>query len=232
MNGTNFDFMKVFKHLSASLCLVLLFASCSLIDYGFNRHSSENDGEAVLRTGEDLFYYYGGQKIYLSERQDIIFVKLSGEQAGKDAFREKLRNGEYPFAYYNPGTGERNVAGDTFLLENFSPKGIDAQLKSLKSDPAVEFATKVLVYEGNFIGLSNEFYVKLKKATSKAELDELASKFDCEVFRREYFGEDVFFVKVDKSSETDALHLANIFYESGLFDYSEPGFYAFNAFDV
>ena len=213
-----------------SLSLLWLLTGCSLTDRGLSWLDSE-DGKEMVRTSDDLFYYYYDQKIFLGERQDLIFVSLSGDQSSRDAFWEKVNGSDSPFCYYSESEDKSYVAGDLFLLKSSYPKGIDSQLKDLRSDPAVTFATKVLVYEGDIFGISNEFCVKLKKSTQKSDLDELASEFGCDVFRRDYFSEDIYFLKVEKSSDIGALQLANVFYESGLFDFSEPDMYYFNVFD-
>ena len=74
--------------------------------------------------------------------------------------------------------------------------------------------------------------MKLRKGTSQTELERLAAKFGCAVSQREFFGKDIFFIKVDKMSEFGVLKLANSFYETGLFEFTSPDFYIFNAFSI
>ena len=193
--------------------------------------SSKYDDSALIRRGEDLSYYYASQKIFLEERQDLMFVSFCGDQS-KESFVAKINSGTSPLRLFDPsGKGEQlaDSSSDMFLLQG-SPIEINKQIEVFKNDPSVLSVSKILVYEGSFIAVSNEFSVKLKKGISVSELENMATEYGCKIFQRELVDDDIFFLEVDKSSELSVLQLACIFYESGLFVFTSPDFYFLNAF--
>ncbi len=216
------------------VCLACLLAGCSYLNLEIEPSagsiSTQDDGLTSVRTGEDLSYYYFDQTISLGERQDMVFVKISDDQS---KFLTQITSGVSALSLYNSqATNSRTmgVAGDTFLLQSSSPAETDRQIGVLKANPSVVFASKVLEYEGHLVGVSDEFSVKLKTGTSRSELDRLAARFACTVSQRDFFEDDIFFVKVDKTSEFGVLQLSSIFYETGLFEFTSPDFISFDAF--
>ncbi len=226
--------MNRVKLLFLSVCSASLLGGCSLMDLSVETPSEISglvDVTISAGDGKDLFYYYFDQKISLNERQDLVFVKFKDGQA-KDAFIARINSGVSNLKAYG-SDGQNGVdtkqTGSTFLLQGSSLEETAKQLDELKKEPDIEFASKVLEYEGSLLAISDEFSVKLNEQTSKGELYELAKRIDGNVFQRDSFDDDIFFIKVDKSSEYGVLQLSNLFYETGLFEFTAPDFYMFNA---
>lgn len=218
--------MKKVELLFLVACFAGLLAGCTNKD--FVKGSSE-----AGKSGE-LYYYYFDRKVPLKERQDLAFIKFCDSQS-KDSFVARIDGGLSTLRPYSPSGDKEQVsgsAGDMLLVQSSSPEEIDGLIKELKADPSVVFVSKALEYEGSLVGVSDEFSVKLRKGTSQTELERLAAKFGCAVSQREFFGKDIFFVKVDKASEFSVLELANSFYETGLFEFTSPDFYTFDAFSI
>jgi subtilisin family serine protease len=75
---------------------------------------------------------------------------------------------------------------------------------------------------GESIGISHLFRVKLKTDSDKDKLYEMADKYKVEVLGYNEFLTTWYTLSCDIHSEDDALQMANLFYESGLFEASEP----------
>lgn len=221
--------------LLTSVCIIGALVGCSYMDLEMESPAviSISDGAQIsLISGDSLSYYYFDQKISLEERQDLAFVKFNDGQS-KAAFVSRINSGVSMLRLYNPTESVSLAAedsDDTFILQCASSDELNRQLEELRNETDVVFASRALEYEGNLIAISDEFSVKLKSGTSKNEVEELAQRTGCAIFQRENFGDDIFFLKVDKSSDLSVLQLASAFYETDLFEFTSPDFYTFDAF--
>jgi subtilisin family serine protease len=72
------------------------------------------------------------------------------------------------------------------------------------------------------IGLTNFFYVKLKSTTDIALLEQYAKQTKCIIVKQDDFMPLWYVLSCTKSSDKNAMELANQFFESGLFQFAEP----------
>jgi len=72
------------------------------------------------------------------------------------------------------------------------------------------------------IFVTHRFYVKLKADDDYATLQELANQYDAEIEKQDEYSPLWYILRWSLKSSYNALELANIFYESGLFAVSEP----------
>ena len=221
--------------LLTSVFIIGALVGCSYMDLATESPtdvSVMDDIPISVNSGESLSYYYFDQKISLEERQDLAFVKFNDGQS-KAAFVSRINSGVSMLRLYNPNESVSLAAedsDDTFMLQCASSDELNRQLEELRNETDVVFASRALEYEGNLVAVSDEFSVKLKSGTSRNEVEDLARGFGCAVFQRENFGDKIFFIKVDKTSEYGVLQLASAFYETGLFEFTSPDFYTFDAF--
>lgn len=75
---------------------------------------------------------------------------------------------------------------------------------------------------GNEIGITNLFYVKLKSETNLSMLKELAKENAVEVIGADEFLQGCYYLACTNLSKGNALEMANLFYESGLFEFASP----------
>lgn len=117
--------MKTSIHSFIPLCLMWLFIGGSYMDLDFESASDispKDDEVSLIRDGEDFSYYYFNQIIYISERQDLLFVKISDERE-KELLLGQINNGASVLKLYNYETGINSIV-DTFLLQSSNPDGI------------------------------------------------------------------------------------------------------------
>ena len=90
----------------------------------------------------------------------------------------------------------------------------------------------MLEYKDKIIqGLTDEFIVKLKPESSFEQLESLTKERHCTIIKENYFVKNQYLLSIPKKSNLNSLQFANVFYETGLFEFSEPNFYFENPFN-
>ncbi|MFZ6009948.1 MAG: S8 family serine peptidase [Bacteroidota bacterium] len=178
--------------------------------------------------GQTPFYYYKGHKIYLTENTEKALIKFR-KDADKSEVRRLLDAG-------NNFIERRDVDDETeyseyMVLEARSDLEQRITLSQFLSNEGVLSASPMLQYNnGGDFAITDEFTVKLKPSTSYARLQDLINTHQCSVVEENEFVKNQFLISVPKTSSLDAMELANLFYETSLFEFSEPNFLALNAF--
>ena len=193
----------------------------------------------------DIYYYYKGEKTFLDIDYNRISIHLRGENAVREfqlRFKEKFPKGtlteitqdysetsviEYVFDK-NKRVKNQKRSNYFYTEASFSKTYSDKEYKNLlelynKNDD-IQAAPAFLTKEGNKMGLSNKFYVKLRKQEDVINLYEKAKELKVEILGRDKFMPLWFTLVVTKGSNKNALELANLFHETGIFEASEPAF--------
>jgi len=193
------------------LCIMFLagnFSSCA--------KNGETEG---TEEDEIFFYYYFGEKIFLQQIKDKIYLKFT-QEAQEEQLRSIVNSDAslQPTSYIYLGEGTFRFA----VLE--SKDGLQIPLSAIESfKTKTEVVSVTYLYQYNkFIGLTDEFVVKLKETTSYEQLQKLAEKNDCIVGAEDSYVKNQFMMYVSKNSKSDAMKLSNLFYETGLFEFAEP----------
>ena len=171
------------------------------------------------QNGKD-FYYYFDEKIYLTERVDKMFIKLT-----KDADRKNMLSFIQKDTLVNLNRLDETTWDYFILLE--TKEGTYFSLETLtkfKRNPNVLSAQFILENGNNKLGLSNNFTVKLKSATLMEQLENLVLEYDCMIIKQDQIVKNQYVITIPSSSELNAMQMANLFYETELFEFSEPNF--------
>jgi hypothetical protein len=178
---------------------------------------------------ESVFYYYGDEKIYVEERADMIFLQFDTAVVNGEKI-EDLKNEIESFGLMADIPGE----GDYWLFALIQTINGDtvppALYESCKANEMVLSATNVLEYRGSLAGLTDAFIVKLNPSSSYEQLEELSLQNSCIIVEGRWLGKDEYVLSVSKTSGLNSLQTANLFYETGLFEYASPDFAILNAF--
>lgn len=166
------------------------------------------------------YYYYNGEKINLEENASLYYVVLS------DTILQKSSNVIEKFSIDTKRIYSNRVLNTNryFTLVNIdnNSNSKNAELMSKILDhPNVLHVQKVIGKE-NPVAVSELFYVKLKSQNDYAELEKVARNKDCKIIGKVDFMPLWYTLEVSKG--IDVLHMANSFYEIGLFDNVDPGF--------
>lgn len=182
-----------------------------------------------------IFYYYKNEKIFLDLDLQRIAISWEGDSVSvlqrfsretifnikKDVTRQRLENRD-----------SRSLARNsirTYYFEVFNENRIGTsygkEIKNLRTIQNVIMASPCFKDEnGKRMGLSNNFYVKLKQETDLTLLHTLADEWGFEVLGNNKFMPLWFTVACGKKSSVNSLEAANIFYELNLFESCEPEF--------
>ncbi len=195
---------------------------------------------AYGQTNSDYFYYYNGTKFMLQPDYKTVAISIEGEDAAR-AVTASISNGQQktvvPQEDYTRGTLVTidNSAGSrkglrTFYTELSSATAASrldyaAQITTFRQMPGVIMAAPCFVGStGQRMGLSNNFYVKLKSPKDADLLYEQAKKQGIEVMGHNEYMPLWFTLSCGRASKLNALQAANLFYETQLFESTEPAF--------
>ncbi len=153
------------------------------------------------------YYWYNGTQIQL-ERGNQEYI-IYDDALLSDSDKEKLAesgNVSYP--------GKDNLKWGTTKP--------DAVIQDL--DNVLYRTPSYKSSDGNNIFVTHRFYVKLKNSEDLSVLQSMAKQYSAEIEKKDSDLPLWYILRCDLPSSFNALELANIFYESGLFFVAEPEF--------
>ncbi len=208
------------------LFLLLAVTGCSYMDMTEGREIDVELGSLSLTQKADstLYYYYQGERIPLAERKDLIAFQFVDKES-KDKFLSELSSSSTLKRWNND---EGNNSLNILILQSVKESVSKEDFEEWKSLESVHFLSYPFEKDGHVFVMLDEFSVKIKKASDEQEVRKLAAEYECEVFQREVFDSDIFFVRCSKWSEMGTIRIANAFYETGLFEFASPDFYTPN----
>ena len=119
----------------------------------------------------------------------------------------------------NSGSADATVV---LLKEGYSCAQVEAGLEYLKQFPEVRYATPVFGAGESDKGITNQFIVNLKASASRTDLETIAKKTNTTIV--DQLSDVTFILSADKTSQGNALEMANYFNQSSRVDSSEPDF--------
>ncbi|MFZ4928638.1 S8 family peptidase [Chryseobacterium sp. Mn2064] len=179
------------------------------------------------------FYYYKDKKYYLQLDKSTIAISAGNDNIDK-IFESKNKPMEL-----NSRKTVKTI--DNLALKNRDNKAFYLEIKSDHQKTDKEYISNVkeknshsdvllaspcfISPEGKKVGMSNNFYVKLKSKNDVKLLYELAKKNNIEVLGyNEYMPLWFTLACTKKSALPDAMVMSNLFYETGYFECVEPEF--------
>ena len=190
------------------LFLLLAVTGCSYMDM-------------TPKTDSTLYYYYQGERIPLAERKDLIAFQFVDKES-KDKFLSDLSSSSTLKRWNND---EGNNSLNILILQSVKGSISKEDFEEWRGLEDVHFLSYPFEKDGHVFVMLDEFSVKVKKASDEQEVRKLATQYECEVFQREVFDSDIFFVRCPKWSELGTIRIANAFYETGLFVFAAPDFF-------
>ncbi len=184
---------------------------------------------------QEHFYYYKGEKVALELNTDYFFLSAPQQNSIDNASINTIidKNNSTPSEQDN--TAQKLLKPQNFqaktpvrfwrevkLASSHSRADYLAQMQATrKVNPEVIVAPYFKTKHTDKIGLSNFFYVKLKDKADYDLLVDQIKKHDAELVGYNKFMPLWYTVSASPQS-SDALQLANLFYETGLFAAAEP----------
>lgn len=189
--------------------------------------------DAPADRSEGVYYYYFGEKVFLQEQGNLLLVCFNDDASLKE-FVLGL-TGVSSLQIWNSGkkVTEETYEGNFYnlvVLESSDgsriPEGVVREFIAL---PEVRYVSRLTGEKKHLSSVSDEFIVKLKDGTGLSRLQAIVDEFGCKVVRQDEYDEGVYFVRRPKDSDYDTIRLSSIFYESGVFEFTSPGFLNFNS---
>lgn len=216
-------------------CILFLLAATTLI-------SCSNDDETEINQGSCDFinfkYYNGSQDLLGEMSNDYILIAVDSIYPNHEIknFISTLNAFDQNYDYL------------IHKVENYKFKEIPLKLNSSKSceditniisdlnlNPIISYAHFTiksnnctnLIWEpiGNLCidSYGSNFYVKVLNENDLTDLNQMIAQTNTELVGQNQFMKRWFELRATKESNGDGLAMANFFYESGLFEHSEPG---------
>ena len=177
-----------------------------------------------------ISYYYKGSKVYYPTSNDRLIVGMESGHSFEeykivvsdaigveiDSLQEVVTNRQFLIKY-----GRNNQ------------RDILSTIAKLKQLPWIQFARPVFATpSGNYNSYGAEFIVKLKSGIKVTAMKKLMETYSCYLVKKYPFQDDIYIISASEKSGFDGLRMANVFYETGLFDYAEPNKIVYDALHV
>lgn len=184
-------------------------------------------GLQAQKIKKTFYYYYNGEKQYLQLNPNFVFISSVNKLNNVNFVDIKAsiirQNRESKNSILKNKLSETN---DFFYSEvSFENDTLNyiSKINKIKKLKDIEIVSPYFCNSNlSKIGLSNFFYVKLKTLPDTILLKSLARKNNAVIIEQDRFMPLWFMLSCTRESELNALELANVFYESSLFEYSEP----------
>jgi len=165
------------------------------------------------------YYYYHSEKINLTEISNQGYISFY-DTLSAETINQIL--GQYPEIHVLSIPSNSNHAIVSIDSENCDET--DKIFVAIKNDSRISNCSKFLISkEGYTLGISDVFVCELKSSTHLSEIIKLINSNHTEILKSNT-SNNHFIIRADKNSNGDALDMANIFFESGFFEYAEPEF--------
>ena len=216
MKKTNLFFFALF--IAANV-----FVGCdsSLYDDVSVSNQSKSMELAVADNGEDAYYWYKGEKHYLTPDYSSSFIVYDGS-ASTVSNQAILLGGDYRST--NSGLATR-----AFGSQNKKWAIVDGSaLQSRSGQDAANISYQSPVYKsaktGNTVRLSNLIHLKLKSQADSTMMYEQIEKYGLSVYSQNKHMPLWYSLSCDTNAYGTALEVCNLLHDTGLFAVVEPDF--------
>ncbi|MDR2882552.1 MAG: S8 family serine peptidase [Alistipes sp.] len=225
---------RAFKLIAFSLILSGCLFSCAKEDAIENEEMDAITRAADFATTD--YYWYKGEKIPLRKMDNKSYVmfysadeeRFKGElsQTGIKLSYEEEWKEFYSYSCELTGSGVKKFTDyKTATIEDRYEKATE----TLSS--ALYWAPYYRAEDGGEIGITNLFLVLLKPGTDLAQLEELAKENSVELLGADKDIQGWYYLACTNMSKGNSLEMANLFYETGLFEESNADFIIKAEFD-
>ncbi len=183
----------------------------------------------------DHYYYYGEQRIDLELSDQYIYLTQADRQRSAvdlktalgDDFEVLQLDQNQSVAALRSAAGSQAGGGPDWaiirLRKSLDTQAYLRQIEALKATTVVDWASPFFRQgENDMVGLSQYFYVKLRDEGDLQLLRKQCKGSGAQIVGQNKYMPRWYTLQVDRRGDQTALDLANRFYESGLFAFSEP----------
>ncbi len=172
-------------------------------------------------SAQNVFYYYKGEKVYLKEKNDRVLLKFNSVADKIESLRT-IQNE----SLFEVISKVNDVSPFVIIQSNDKNPISSSTLNKFQNSINVSSALPMLEYKDQSLqGLTDQFVVKLKKGVQFEKFQELLKINSCLILNKNKFVEDQYLISISRKSNLNSLQLANLFYETGFFEFAEPNFF-------
>lgn len=191
----------------------------------------------ILAQQSGYYYYYKGERIYLTVDSTRLFVVSEGEFQPQETTRTStveynIGKSSKNYVYNNvvPLQKKRTATPEVYFTTLDVPVGTDVSqydtlVAKVKDERNVWQVLPSFTNNGKPFDVSNNFYVALKSVDDFGKLQQMATQYGFEIIGNNEFMPLWYTLSCNAASSKNAIEAANLFHESQLFAYSEPEFY-------
>lgn len=166
------------------------------------------------------YYYFGDKKIFLQQSNAHVYMRIKATE--EQVLQMSIRN-----TYKLPATSFTPTDNSRFVIISLkdtdkSSNDIVNYIKNTEKTELVRPALKAA--DGKDVIVDEGFYVKLKPTVSYNQLAVFVLQKNCLLDKSYKYDNRSYLIKATANNGFDGLQMANVFYESGLFEYAEPDF--------
>lgn len=213
------------NYISKLLLFIVIAASFSSI--GWNNFSPSGSSGSITD-----YYYYQGNRYYLDQKPDMMFIKLKNEISRNEFVNLFGSIGDIPSNYSFEKNDVRQFIKLRTVMDNVSMNNV---INQVKNNPLVEFASPVFSMKegtGNantLIGCENNIVVQFKPVYNRQQIDQLLSGKGLTIVKElELSGGLSFIIQIPNRENMSSIDFANDLYSTGMTNYSDPGFFYTN----
>jgi len=175
------------------------------------------------------YYYYQGEKVYLNLNTQSIFLDTKSnfnatelDNQGLLSFQLKVDD--------TPVNGETKKWARIKIDAPHTEAEYFQKLDNLKlASPSIDLVQpSFITMNGDEIDMSSYFYVKLNQASDLTLLQQEATSKNVLIIEQNQFMSLWYTLRLTNQTNDNTLNVANYFYESGYFAFTEPDFISDN----
>ena len=191
-----------------NIILMLLFSSLAIVVYA-----------------QDFFMYVGGEKRYfeISPNEMLMqFVENTEIRSAKSIVEKNM-------SFQVSNISKTDYIEWTLVSFSNTDKTKIKKLMQNRNNNEILYSGAVFVDEDGekIAALTNQIIVRLKQEEDYAILQKNIEAYRINAVQQDEFEKKTYLLKMDYSSEKDAMQIANELYETGFFEYAEPNLMLF-----
>lgn len=224
--------MKLIKITIGLLSCVLSMTSCSYFDKSYHSSTSDVIDDVSIIKNNTIFYYNFDEKIYLTERKDILYIKFKDKAAITPVLTELGK--DMSFQSWSPSWQQTSLtdvsSSDVAFIQATNGEFSTNDILRIKKESDVLHLSYLIENNGNYSIQTNRFLVKLYRKEDFKHLEEWINKLSCKFIEKDWLGENVYLISIPKDSPYTSVELSCILEETELFEYTSPDFGHLNVF--
>jgi hypothetical protein len=207
---------KSFKYLGI-LSLMMVFVACNGTNVGgtneTNKTRTEDEQPSEI-TLTDAYYWGGDEKIPLERIGGKFMVIFYSENEAQ--FMDELAKAEAEVSCVD--------GAHIWFSSNRKRATVEGDFEKIEDALALTFYWEHYYRQedGRDVWTDGTFGVRLKSETDYSALEKMAKENGVEIAYKYEYAERIYYLACSNDSNGNAVEMANLFHESGLFEYADP----------